>query len=79
MFQKYSEFIVPNSRNVKKSEIFTSHNVCLDEQLVKLYITVTVCWQSWSGIIGGKLFLVSKFYTVFSPLELQTICKHLLC
>jgi hypothetical protein len=50
-----------------------------DEQLVKLYIIVTVCWQSCSGSSGGKLFLVSKFCAVSSPLELQTICERLLC
>jgi hypothetical protein len=44
-----------------------------------LYIIVTVCWQSWSGISGGKLFLVSKFHAVSSPLELSAICKRLLC
>jgi hypothetical protein len=47
----------------KESEILVSHSVCWDEQLVKLHVIVTVCWQSLSGISGGKLFLVSKFFT----------------
>jgi hypothetical protein len=30
---------------------------CSDLHFVKLYIIVTVCWQSWNGISGGKLVL----------------------
>jgi hypothetical protein len=63
----------------KKLEILVSHSVCWDEQLVKLHVIVTVCWQTLSGISGGKLFLMSKFYAVSWPLELFTICEHLLC
>jgi hypothetical protein len=63
----------------KKSETLISHNVCWDQQLVKLCIIVTVCWAvlewlQWREAVPSEQVLCSVF-----TCWLQTTCEHLLC